>query len=132
MSKSHRQDFINEVATIGRIHHVNVVQFIGFCVKGPKQALVYDFMPNGSLDKIIFSGEKDTTLCWEKIFEIAIGVARGIEYLQQGWEDVELGDASESEKNCKEDAHSCFLIRPIDRPSISKVLEMLEGKVELL
>ncbi|WRX18617.1 Serine-threonine/tyrosine-protein kinase [Theobroma cacao] len=85
MSKSHGQDFINEVATIGRIHHVNVVQLIGFCVEGSKQALVYDFMPNGSLDKIIFSGERDTTLCWEKIFEIAIGVARGIEYLHQGY-----------------------------------------------
>ncbi|WRX17088.1 Serine-threonine/tyrosine-protein kinase [Theobroma cacao] len=80
MSKSHGQDFINEVATIGRIHHVNVVQLIGFCVEGSKQALVYDFMPNGSLDKIIFSGERDTTLCWEKIFEIAIGVARDKAY----------------------------------------------------
>ncbi|XVE64014.1 hypothetical protein DITRI_Ditri07aG0067400 [Diplodiscus trichospermus] len=84
LSKSQGQDFINEVATIGRIHHVNVVRLIGFCVEGSKQALVYDFMPNGSLDKIIFSKEKNVTLSWEKVFEIAIGVARGIEYLHQG------------------------------------------------
>ena len=54
MSKSNGQDFISEVATIGRIHHVNVVRLVGFCVEGSKWALIYDFMPNGSLDKFIF------------------------------------------------------------------------------
>ncbi|XP_017980390.1 PREDICTED: rust resistance kinase Lr10 [Theobroma cacao] len=84
-SKANGQDFINEVATIGRIHHVNVVRLIGFCVKGSKQALVYDFMQNGSLDKIIFSTESNT-LSWQKMFEITLGVARGIEYLHRGCE----------------------------------------------
>ncbi|XVF18519.1 hypothetical protein REPUB_Repub11eG0029000 [Reevesia pubescens] len=84
-SKANGQDFISEVATIGRIHHVNVVQLIGFCVEGTKQALVYDFMPNGSLDKIIFS-TGSSSLSWEKMFEIAIGVARGIEYFHRGCE----------------------------------------------
>ncbi|KAB2094587.1 hypothetical protein ES319_A02G169400v1 [Gossypium barbadense] len=83
-AKTNGQDFISEVATIGRIHHVNVAKLVGFCVEGSKQALVYDFMPNGSLDKIIFSGENKITLTWQKTFEIAIGVARGIEYLHQG------------------------------------------------
>ena len=50
-SKVNGQDFINEVATIGRIHHMNVVQLIGFCAKGPKCALMYEFMLNGSLEK---------------------------------------------------------------------------------
>ncbi|TYJ47244.1 hypothetical protein E1A91_A02G174700v1 [Gossypium mustelinum] len=83
-AKTNGQDFISEVATIGRIHHVNVAKLVGFCVEGSKQALVYDFMPNGSLDKIIFSGENKITLTWQKTFEIAIGVARGIEYLHRG------------------------------------------------
>ncbi|XP_017973196.1 PREDICTED: rust resistance kinase Lr10 isoform X2 [Theobroma cacao] len=83
-SKADGQDFINEVATIGRIHHVNVVQLIGFCAKGSKRALVYDFMPNGSLDKYIFSPERCTTLSWKKTYEIAVGVAHGIEYLHRG------------------------------------------------
>ncbi|GLT35810.1 hypothetical protein SLA2020_102300 [Shorea laevis] len=79
------QDFFNEVATIGRIHHVNVVQMIGFCVEGSKRALVYDFMPNGSLDKHIFSTEGNiATLGWENLYKISLGVARGIEYLHQG------------------------------------------------
>ncbi|XP_021820314.1 rust resistance kinase Lr10-like, partial [Prunus avium] len=78
------QDFINEVGTIGRIRHVNVVRLIGFCVDGSKRALVYDFMPNGSLEKYIFSQQGDVSLSCHKIFEIAHGVARGIEYLHQG------------------------------------------------
>ncbi|KAL6276511.1 hypothetical protein ACE6H2_020112 [Prunus campanulata] len=78
------QDFINEVSTIGRIRHVNVVRLIGFCVDGSKRALVYDFMPNGSLEKYIFSPQGDVSLSCQKIFEIALGVARGIDYLHQG------------------------------------------------
>ncbi|XP_056160242.1 rust resistance kinase Lr10-like isoform X3 [Syzygium oleosum] len=83
-SKAHGQDFISEVATIGRIHHVNVVQLIGFCFEGSKQALVYDLMSNGSLDKHIFAEEGDKFLDYKKIYEIALGVARGIEYLHRG------------------------------------------------
>ncbi|XP_056160243.1 rust resistance kinase Lr10-like [Syzygium oleosum] len=83
-SKAHGQDFISEVATIGRIHHVNVVQLIGFCFEGSKQALVYDLMSNGSLDKHIFVEEGDKFLDYKKIYEIALGVARGIEYLHRG------------------------------------------------
>jgi serine/threonine protein kinase len=43
-SQTNGQDFINEVATIGRIRHVNVVQLIGFCAERTKQALIYEFM----------------------------------------------------------------------------------------
>ncbi|KAL6321061.1 hypothetical protein AAG906_012047 [Vitis piasezkii] len=84
-SKANGQDFINEVATIGRIHHVNVVQLIGFCVEGSKRALIYDFMPNGSLDKYIFpEKEGNISLSLEKMYEISLGVAHGIEYLHRG------------------------------------------------
>ncbi|GLT28586.1 hypothetical protein SLA2020_035070 [Shorea laevis] len=84
-SKATGQDFCNEVATIGRIHHVNVVQMIGFCAEGSKRALVYDFMPNGSLDKHIFSTEGNIeTLGWENLYKISLGVAHGIEYLHRG------------------------------------------------
>ncbi|GMP67756.1 hypothetical protein CsSME_00027637 [Camellia sinensis var. sinensis] len=82
--KANGQDFINEVATIGRIHHVNVVQLIGFCADGSKRALVYDFMPNGSLEKYIFSQEGNISLSCKQMYEISLGVARGIEYLHRG------------------------------------------------
>ncbi|KAJ8770535.1 hypothetical protein K2173_018026 [Erythroxylum novogranatense] len=84
-SRANGQDFINEVATIGRIHHVNVVRLIGFSVEGSNHALVYDFMSNGSLDKYIFSsGNVSNHISNEKLFEIALGIARGIEYLHRG------------------------------------------------
>ncbi|XP_065621626.1 rust resistance kinase Lr10-like [Quercus suber] len=83
-SKANGQDFISEVATIGTIHHMNVVQLIGFCAKGPKRALIYEFMLNGSLDKYIFSPEGRIPLSIEKIYKISLGVARGIEYLHRG------------------------------------------------
>ncbi|XP_025012097.2 rust resistance kinase Lr10 isoform X1 [Ricinus communis] len=82
--KSDGQDFINEVATIGRIHHVNVVQLIGFCAERSKRALVYDFMPNGSLEKYIFSENGDVPLSCEQMYKISLGTARGIEYLHRG------------------------------------------------
>ncbi|KAH0705916.1 hypothetical protein KY285_010437 [Solanum tuberosum] len=44
------QDFMNEVAAIRRIHHVNVVGLVGYNVEGTKRALIYDFIPNGSIN----------------------------------------------------------------------------------
>ncbi|RZC91405.1 hypothetical protein C5167_027468 [Papaver somniferum] len=81
------EEFVNEVATIGRIHHLNVVRLLGFCVEGSTRALIYEFMANSSLDKFIFSIGKDKTLInlgWMKLQEIAIGITRGMEYLHQG------------------------------------------------
>ncbi|XP_028803896.1 PR5-like receptor kinase [Neltuma alba] len=84
------QDFISEVATIGRIHHVNVVQLIGFCTERNKRALVYEFMSNGSLDKYIFlERQGNVPINYDKIFNISLGVARGIEYLHRGC-DVQI------------------------------------------
>ncbi|KAG8644304.1 rust resistance kinase Lr10 isoform X3 [Manihot esculenta] len=88
-SNTNGQDFINEVATIGRIHHTNVVQLIGFCAEGSKRALIYDFMPNGSLDKYMCSHQGSISLSWDKLYEISLGVAHGIEYLHQGC-DVQI------------------------------------------
>ncbi|CAO2198678.1 unnamed protein product [Urochloa humidicola] len=81
-SNCNGEDFISEVSTIGRIHHVNVVRLVGFCSEENRRALVYEYMPNGSLDKYIFSSER--TFSWDKLNEIALGIARGINYLHQG------------------------------------------------
>ncbi|KAH0775778.1 hypothetical protein KY290_007189 [Solanum tuberosum] len=83
--KAGEQDFMNEVATIGRIHHVNVVGLVGYCVEGTKRALVYDFMPNGSLDKYISTYQEGSPLLsWQRKYDIILGVARGIGYLHRG------------------------------------------------
>ncbi|XP_042035349.1 LEAF RUST 10 DISEASE-RESISTANCE LOCUS RECEPTOR-LIKE PROTEIN KINASE-like 2.3 [Salvia splendens] len=78
------QDFMNEIATIGRIHHVNVVKLVGYCAHGSKLAIVFDFMTNGSLEKYLFNRDNMKRLNWDTKFEIAVGVARGIEYLHRG------------------------------------------------
>ncbi|CAN6451524.1 unnamed protein product [Victoria cruziana] len=77
------EEFCNEVATIGRIHHVNVVRLIGFCAEGSRRALVYDFMENGSLEKFTDTTIAGRCLLREKLYDIAHGIARGIEYLHQ-------------------------------------------------
>uniref|UniRef100_M8CZM1 Cysteine-rich receptor-like protein kinase 37 n=1 Tax=Aegilops tauschii TaxID=37682 RepID=M8CZM1_AEGTA len=63
------EDFINEVSIIGRIHHVNVVRLMGFCSEEMRRALVYEYMPQGSLDKYIFSAKK--SFSWDKLADIA-------------------------------------------------------------
>ncbi|KAG6650056.1 rust resistance kinase Lr10-like [Carya illinoinensis] len=80
------EEFINEVASISRTSHVNIVTLRGFCFEGSKRALVYEFMPNGSLEKFIFKKDSPSNhqLQWETLYKIAIGIARGLEYLHRG------------------------------------------------
>ncbi|XP_047325569.1 rust resistance kinase Lr10-like [Impatiens glandulifera] len=83
-AKENGDEFINEVGTMGKIHHVNVVRLVGYCADGVKRALVYEFMQNKSLDKFISFDGKKKSLGWEKLKEIALGIAKGIQYLHQG------------------------------------------------
>ncbi|XP_057447012.1 LEAF RUST 10 DISEASE-RESISTANCE LOCUS RECEPTOR-LIKE PROTEIN KINASE-like 2.1 isoform X3 [Lotus japonicus] len=85
-SKGNGQDFVNEVASISRTSHVNIVNLLGFCLEGQKKALIYEFMPNGSLDKFIYQKgpENIASLSWQNLYQIAIGIARGLEYLHKG------------------------------------------------
>ncbi|KAH7685487.1 Glycerophosphodiester phosphodiesterase protein, partial [Dioscorea alata] len=83
-TRGNGEEFLNEVASIGRTSHINVVSLLGFCFQGPKRALMYDFMPNGSLDKYIYAEDPKIMLWWGKLFQIAIGIARGLEYLHRG------------------------------------------------
>ncbi|XP_027357374.1 LEAF RUST 10 DISEASE-RESISTANCE LOCUS RECEPTOR-LIKE PROTEIN KINASE-like 2.5 [Abrus precatorius] len=85
-SKGNGEEFINEVASISRTSHVNVVTLLGFCLEAQKKALIYEFMANGSLDKYIYNKRPETiaSLSWEKLYQIAIGIAHGLEYLHRG------------------------------------------------
>ncbi|GAB4827907.1 hypothetical protein Ancab_034791 [Ancistrocladus abbreviatus] len=78
------EDFINEVASISRTNHVNIVTFLGYYFQGGKRALVFEFMPNGSLDKFIHGKDTYQLLGLEMLFQIAIGIAKGLEYLHRG------------------------------------------------
>ncbi|XP_030970396.1 PR5-like receptor kinase [Quercus lobata] len=86
-SKGNGEEFLNEVASISRTSHVNIVTLMGFCFEYSKRALIYEFMPNGSLEKFIykdFSTNVDHQLAWETSYKIAVGIARGLEYLHRG------------------------------------------------
>ncbi|KAK4436612.1 L-type lectin-domain containing receptor kinase S.4 [Sesamum alatum] len=79
--------FVSEIATIGRLRHRNLVLLQGWCRRGDDLLLVYDFMPNGSLDKYIFD-ESKIILTWGQRFKIIKGVASGLVYLHEGWEQT--------------------------------------------
>ncbi|XP_019172583.1 PREDICTED: LEAF RUST 10 DISEASE-RESISTANCE LOCUS RECEPTOR-LIKE PROTEIN KINASE-like 2.4 [Ipomoea nil] len=84
--KGSGEEFINEVASISRTSHVNIVTLLGFCVEGDKRALLYEFMPYGSLESFIYDGKLtgDRQLEWLTLYKITIGIARGLEYLHRG------------------------------------------------
>ncbi|XP_057950404.1 rust resistance kinase Lr10-like [Malania oleifera] len=84
VTKGNGEEFINEVGTMGRIHHVNVVRLVGFCADGFRRALVYEFLVNDSLEKLIFSERNKRSLGWKKLKDIALSIAKGIEYLHHG------------------------------------------------
>ncbi|KAM5553825.1 hypothetical protein ABKV19_025847 [Rosa sericea] len=75
------EQFMAEVSTLGRIHHFNLVRLYGFCFERQLRALVYEYMSNGSLDKILFHGKK--IVGFEKLYDIAVGTAKGIAYLHE-------------------------------------------------
>ncbi|XP_028772804.1 rust resistance kinase Lr10-like [Neltuma alba] len=86
-SEGNGEEFITEVGTMGKIHHVNIIRLMGFCADGFRRALVYEYFPNGSLQNFINSLDKSQNFVgWKKLHEIALGIAKGIEYLHQGCE----------------------------------------------
>ena len=76
------KQFRVEVSSIGLIQHINLVKLIGFCCDGDKRLLVYEHMPNGSLDGHLFKSNSPI-LNWNTRYQIAIGVARGLLYLHK-------------------------------------------------
>ncbi|XP_010478860.1 PREDICTED: LEAF RUST 10 DISEASE-RESISTANCE LOCUS RECEPTOR-LIKE PROTEIN KINASE-like 2.4 [Camelina sativa] len=79
-SNGNGEEFINEVASMSRTSHVNIVSLLGFCFERNKKAIIYEFVPNGSLDKFI-SQKMSEKMEWKTLFNIAVGVSHGLEYL---------------------------------------------------
>ncbi|OIW17745.1 hypothetical protein TanjilG_29095 [Lupinus angustifolius] len=86
-SKQGLREFMAEISSMGRLQHKNLVQMRGWCRKGNQLMLVYDYMPNGSLNKWVFD-HPEKVLGWEQRRRILVDVAEGLNYLHHGWDKV--------------------------------------------
>ncbi|XP_028767836.1 putative receptor-like protein kinase At4g00960 [Neltuma alba] len=86
LSSSSKQgvlEFKNEVVAMAKLHHRNLVRFLGFCLDEEEKILIYEFLPNKSLDNFLFGLENKTKLNWSNRYKIIEGIARGILYLHK-------------------------------------------------
>lgn len=90
-SRQGLREFVAEIASIGRLRHRNLVQLQGWCRRRGDLLLVYDFMPNGSLDMHLFGdGLRAARLTWALRYKILRNVASALLYLHEEWEHVVL------------------------------------------
>ncbi|KAJ9141266.1 hypothetical protein P3X46_031819 [Hevea brasiliensis] len=75
-------EFKTEIELLSRVHHKNVVSLLGFCFERGEQMLIYEFVPNGSLNESL-SGKSGIRLDWVRRLKIALGAARGLAYLHE-------------------------------------------------
>lgn len=86
-SRQGMKEFVAEIVSIGRLRHRNLVPLLGYCRRKGELLLVYEYMPNGSLDRLLYDQPK-YTLNWDQRFHVIKGVARGLFYLHEEWEQI--------------------------------------------
>ncbi|XP_070662134.1 cysteine-rich receptor-like protein kinase 10 isoform X3 [Malus domestica] len=77
------EEFKNEMVLVAKLQHRNLVRLLGFCLEGEEKILVYEYVPNKSLDHFLFDPEKQGQLDWSRRYKIISGIARGIMYLHE-------------------------------------------------
>ncbi|KAG7017208.1 Lectin-domain containing receptor kinase VI.4, partial [Cucurbita argyrosperma subsp. argyrosperma] len=82
------REFAAEIESLGRLRHKNLVNLQGWCKKKNDLLLVYDYVRNGSLDSLLYHPKHNFVLNWEQRINILKGVAGGLLYLHEEWEQV--------------------------------------------
>ncbi|CAN1810890.1 G-type lectin S-receptor-like serine/threonine-protein kinase B120 [Linum perenne] len=77
------EEFKNEISLIAKLQHRNLVRLLGYCVHDEEKMLIYEYMPNKSLDFFLFNPTKQATLGWRERLAIIEGIARGLLYLHR-------------------------------------------------
>ncbi|KAF4346877.1 hypothetical protein G4B88_017010, partial [Cannabis sativa] len=139
-SNTNWKDFINEVATVGRIHHVNVVRLVGFCVEGSKRALVVSYKADvysfGMLLMEMASRRRNLDAEAEHSSQIyfPLWVYDQVNKKKESVQEDIITEEQEDKlmKKMIIVALWCIQLNPSDRPSMHNVIEMLEGDVECL
>ncbi|EEF34595.1 Serine/threonine-protein kinase PBS1, putative [Ricinus communis] len=98
-SNQGKKEFMNEAKLLARVQHRNVVNLLGYCTHGMEKLLVYEYVSNESLDKLLFKSNKREQLDWKRRYDIITGIARGLLYLH-------------------EDSHNCIIHRDIKASNI--------------
>ncbi|CAA7033395.1 unnamed protein product [Microthlaspi erraticum] len=84
------REFVAEIESLGRLRHKNLVNLQGWCKHRNDLLLIYDYVPNGSLDSLLYSEPRRSgaVLSWNARFQIAKGIASGLLYLHEEWEQI--------------------------------------------
>ncbi|MFS7985337.1 putative protein kinase RLK-Pelle-DLSV family [Helianthus anomalus] len=77
------REFKNEVISISKLQHRNLVKLLGYCAEGAEKMLIYEYMPNKGLDSFIFDRTQRELLDWHARYHIMNGIARGLLYIHQ-------------------------------------------------
>ncbi|KAE8729175.1 Cysteine-rich receptor-like protein kinase 10 [Hibiscus syriacus] len=83
-SSQGKKEFENEAKVLARVQHRNVVNPLGYCIHGDEKLLVYEYISNQSLDKVLFKPNRKEELDWQRRYEIITGISRGLLYLHNG------------------------------------------------
>ncbi|KAJ7967626.1 Cysteine rich receptor like kinase [Quillaja saponaria] len=77
------KEFRNEIVLVAKLLHRNLVRLLGFCLEGEEKILIYEFVPNKSLNYFLFDPAKQGQLNWSARYKIIVGIARGLLYLHE-------------------------------------------------